>query len=56
MRLFIFVLTFIFGLVCFSQDISSANRERYFEDQFYLGITYNFIRNRPEGFNQRNLS
>jgi hypothetical protein len=56
MRLYIFVLTFIFGLACFSQDISSANRERYFEDQFYLGITYNFIRNRPEGFNQRNLS
>lgn len=56
MRLFIFVLTFIFGLACFAQDTSSENRERYFEDQFYLGITYNFIRNRPQGFNQRNLS
>ena len=29
---------------------------RYFEDQFYLGITYNFVRNKPNDFKQRNLS
>jgi hypothetical protein len=28
----------------------------YFEDQFYIGITYNFIRNQPENLAQRNLS
>ncbi len=31
-------------------------RAAYFEDQFYLGITYNFVRNKPEGLQQRNLS
>lgn len=30
--------------------------QRYFEDQFYLGVTYNFILNNAEGTNQRNLS
>ncbi|WP_396635649.1 porin family protein [Maribacter sp. R77961] len=29
---------------------------RYFEDQFYFGITYNFVRNKAEDFKQRNLS
>jgi hypothetical protein len=29
---------------------------RYFEDQFYLGITYNFLLNKPDGVSQRNLS
>jgi hypothetical protein len=28
----------------------------YLEDQFYFGITYNFVRNRAENFKQRNLS
>ncbi|MDF4221241.1 porin family protein [Maribacter sp. M208] len=30
--------------------------KRYLEDQFYLGLSYNFILNHPEGSNQRNLS
>jgi len=39
----------------------SANRfegagERYLEDQFYLGITYNFLGNTPEGLNQQSFS
>lgn len=29
---------------------------RYLEDQFYAGITYNFILNQPEGVSQRNFS
>ncbi|WP_273272575.1 porin family protein [Maribacter polysiphoniae] len=29
---------------------------RYLEDQFYLGITYNFFRDKPADFTQRNLS
>jgi len=28
----------------------------YLEDQFYIGITYNFLFNKPEGVAQRNLS
>ncbi|WP_396632249.1 porin family protein [Maribacter sp. R86514] len=34
----------------------SVEDERYFEDQFYIGLSYNFILNHPEGSNQRNLS
>ncbi len=29
---------------------------RYLEDQFYVGFTYNFVRNIPDGLTQRNLS
>lgn len=28
----------------------------YLEDQFYVGVSYNFVRNNPEGTDQRNLS
>jgi hypothetical protein len=34
----------------------SLNNQRYFEDQFYLGLSYNFLLNHPQGSNQRNLS
>jgi len=30
--------------------------QNYLEDQFYLGITYNFILDKPENVSQRNLS
>ena len=59
MRLFIFVLSFCFSISCLSQGNLSpieSDSKRYFEDQFYMGITYNFIRNRPNDLNQRNLS
>lgn len=29
---------------------------RYFEDQFYAGVTYNFILNQPSEVNQQNIS
>jgi len=38
-----------------SED-SDTSGSRYFEDQFYFGITYNFVRNVPDGLTQRNLS
>ena len=38
-----------------SQD-SNISDTRYFEDQFYAGVTYNFILNRPNDANQRNFS
>lgn len=34
----------------------SSSTADYLEDQFYFGITYNFVRNRAEDFKQRNLS
>lgn len=38
-----------------SED-SDTSGSRYFEDQFYFGVTYNFVRNVPDGLTQRNLS
>ena len=35
---------------------SDALDTRYLEDQMYMGITYNFILNKPNGVVQRNLS
>jgi hypothetical protein len=29
---------------------------KYLEDQFYIGLTYNFLTDKPESVNQRNLS
>lgn len=54
----VFYLYFLLVTVtCFSQlQNDSIANERYFEDQFYLGLSYNFILNHPEGANQRNLS
>lgn len=51
-----------FALVCSNlglaqtQSNESNSGERYLEDQFYLGVTYNFILNKPDGLKQRNLS
>lgn len=42
-------------LHAFGQIEQSADN-RYFEDQFYFGVTYNFVRNKPEDVAQRNLS
>lgn len=36
--------------------LDTLDNPRYFEDQFYVGLSYNFILNHPEGSNQRNLS
>ncbi|WP_405410653.1 porin family protein [Maribacter sp. Asnod1-A12] len=50
----------LFCLVTFYSNAqlvtNSVEEERYFEDQFYIGLSYNFILNHPEGSNQRNLS
>jgi len=42
-----------------AQEFSDSTRgvdTKYLEDQFYVGLTYNFILNKPEGVTQRNLS
>ncbi len=52
----IFSLSFLFcTLRVFSQGISEPDT-KYLEDQFYVGITYNFLRNKPNDITQRNLS
>jgi hypothetical protein len=35
---------------------STVNDTKYLEDQFYVGITYNFLLNKPKSVTQRNLS
>ncbi|TVZ16683.1 porin family protein [Maribacter sp. MAR_2009_72] len=44
------------GIVKAQLTEDNATKTRYFEDQFYLGLSYNFLVNHPEGSNQRNLS
>ena len=53
-----FVLLFIlFPFTFFGQNGNdSLISQKYFEDQFYLGLSYNFLLNHPVGSNQRNLS
>jgi hypothetical protein len=52
--LFSLLLLSISGFTQINRD--TINNQRYFEDQFYLGLSYNFVLNNPEGTNQRNLS
>ncbi len=59
MRYIFFVLGSVGGFSTYSQVKSSNDslfNQRYFEDQFYIGITYNFIGNKPDDLKQRNLS
>ena len=53
-----FVLLFILiPFTFFGQNGNdSLISQKYFEDQFYLGLSYNFLLNHPVGSNQRNLS
>ena len=53
-----FVIIFFFiGFSLFGQSFNdSSNDERYYEDQFYLGVSYNFLLSHPDGSSQRNLS
>ncbi|MFS4493290.1 porin family protein [Maribacter sp. 2308TA10-17] len=44
------------GLFSQTDQVSNTTNSRYFEDQFYAGLTYNFILNQPEGVNQQNIS
>ena len=50
----------LFSMVAIYSNAQVANdsiaNTRYFEDQFYIGLSYNFILNPPEGSSQRNLS
>ena len=53
--LILFVFTFFLGKAQTAQDSLSTD-SRYLEDQFYLGITYNLLLNKPTDVSQRNLS
>ncbi|EAR02263.1 porin family protein [Maribacter sp. HTCC2170] len=44
------------GLFGQSLNEREAADSKYLEDQFYLGVTYNFLLNKPDDFKQTNLS
>lgn len=55
--LLLLVLVFMpLGIKAQMGSESNSVNPRYLEDQFYFGITYNFLLNQPEGVNQQNLS
>ncbi|MDO1499205.1 outer membrane beta-barrel protein [Winogradskyella maritima] len=43
-------------LVCQIQTDTLLVDNRYLEDQFYLGLTYNFLLEKPDAVSQSNLS
>ena len=57
-RSFILVLLLLFFKSAFSQEepLSTVVDSLYREDQFYIGVTYNILGNKPEGLSQSGLS
>jgi len=49
-----FIFFFIFLITAEAQVASNDNH--YLEDQFYMGVAYNLLLNKPSGVEQRNLS
>ena len=58
MRLGVLILAFSIPFLLVAQigQDSTAVDKRYLEDQFYAGVTYNFILNTPDEVSQRNFS
>ncbi len=52
------ILALVVSYGCFSQGIRDSTQvdNRYLEDQFYMGITYNFLLQLPNDVTQRSLS
>ncbi|MEO0526682.1 MAG: porin family protein [Bacteroidota bacterium] len=56
-RLLLFLFFWIpLCLYAQTDDSTTVLDSSYLEDQFYIGITYNFLLNRPEGVTEQNLS
>ncbi|WP_445383171.1 porin family protein [Robiginitalea sp. IMCC43444] len=56
MRLFIVLLISITGANLMAQMPDEPADPRYFEDQFYLGLNYNLLQDKPSAVSQNNLS
>lgn len=58
MKYSLFGVFFLMTLTSYSQVYpdSTLQDSKYLEDQFYIGLTYNFLVDMPEKVNQRNLS
>jgi hypothetical protein len=56
-RYFVFFLFLLSpGIYAQSDTIQQTRDSKYLEDQFYVGLTYNFLLNKPDRVTQRNLS
>lgn len=61
MAKYLLFLPVLFSLLSYSQqeqvnDSLTYNDPNYREDQFYIGLTYNFMANKPAGMTQQGLS
>lgn len=58
MKRIVLGLIFLCALGVYAQRPQDKNKSgsKYLEDQFYMGITYNFLLDKPTDFTQRNLS
>lgn len=54
--LYISVVLFFLSTPINAQEANQEVDLNYLEDQFYVGLTYNFILNKPADVNQQNLS
>lgn len=50
------LVAFLLASPLSAQDMLTEGDPDYLEDQFYVGLTYNLILNKPENVNQQNLS
>jgi len=59
MKRIVVFIALLHSLVLFSQEENSEveiDDPKYREDQFYVGISYNFLENKPTGMSQQGLS
>ena len=63
MRQFLLLILFFFGLATSTlaqqeiiKDSTTIGDPKYREDQFYVGLTYNFLSNKPAGLSQQGFS
>lgn len=54
--LFAFVCFTLFGYTQNEKESTLSKNKKYLEDQFYIGITYNLLSNKPSGINLRGFS
>jgi hypothetical protein len=59
MKKIVVFIAMLYSIVLFSQEESTVTKvddPKYREDQFYVGISYNFLENKPAGMSQQGLS
>ena len=55
-NLFVLILMICLPRIACGQEAEKKEDLKYLEDQFYIGLTYNFLLNKPAPVKQQNLS